>query len=113
MVGPRVRVTIRHRVEGDRNPAGEAEETWPPVPGEVYIEAGIQPLRTQDRAAISGPGEIAKSSNKAFLPRDTDIDAGDRLVCPDGNYYVVHSVSPWPSHTEAIISVSNKKKESD
>ena len=106
--GNKTTVTIKRRLEGDRNVAGEANETWPNVTGSVNIKVNIQPVNMQQRATIMDAGLIKGQIVRIYLEPGTDIKEDDR-VYDSTNYFVVHSLEPWSSHIEATCSITARQ----
>ena len=106
--GPKTVVTIKRRIEGDRNTSGEPEESWANVAGSVNIRVNIQPIDIQRRAKIVDAGLIQGQMLRIYLEPGTAIKEDDRIY-DSVNYYVVHSLEPWPSHIEATCSITARK----
>ena len=106
--GTKTVVTIKRRVEGDRNVAGEANETWANVAGSVNISVNIQPVNMQERAKIQDAGLIQGQIVRIYLEPGTNIKEDDR-VYDSTNYFVVNSLEPWSSHIEATCSITARQ----
>jgi len=110
MRGKRTTVTIRRRVEGDRNPAGEPSESWPAITGGSRVGVHIQPLSMSRRAAMAqtSPGQVLANSHLVILRKGTGVAIDDRLFDEsDAKQYVVKSVDVYPSHTEVTAGITN------
>ncbi len=106
--GTKTTVTIKRRIEGDRNAAGEPDEDWANVAGSVNIKVNIQPIDIQRRAKIEDAGLIQGQIVRIYLEPNTAIKEDDRIY-DSKNYYVVHSLEPWPTHIEATCSVTARQ----
>lgn len=106
--GNKTTVTIKRRIEGDRNAAGEANETWATVAGSANIKVNIQPVDIQRRAMIEDAGLIKGQMLRIYLEPGTNVDMDDRIY-DSTNYYVVNAIEPWPSHIEATCSITARK----
>lgn len=112
MRGKRTAVSIRRRVEGDRNPAGEPAESWAATTGGHNVGVHIQPLMSPTRSAMmaaqASPGQVLASSHLVILRRGTDVAIDDRLFdAGSGKQYVVKSVDVYNGHIEATVGITS------
>ncbi len=111
--GPKTTFTIKRRTEGDRNPSGEAAETWDAVTGESNIKAHYQPLALSEQTALkeANPGQTFTGGHLFFFEKGTDIVADDRIYdSVTGNYFVAQVIEEWPTgHIEVIAGITNRQ----
>ena len=109
MRGRKTKVSVLERVEGERNPAGEAGESWEGAEGGGAIDVVMRPLTVAKMAALNqaDPGQVFTNSLLIIFRPGFDIDVDDRLEDSKDNQYVIQHVAKYHSHTEAIAGITN------
>jgi len=109
MRGRKTKVSVLERVEGERNAAGEAGESWEGAKGGGTIDVVIRALSVAKVAALNqaDPGQVFTNSFSIIFRPGFDINVDDRLVDSKDNQYVIQHVRPYNSHTETIAGITN------
>ena len=105
--GPKESVTVKRRVAGTVNPAGEAAESWSTI--STGTQAHIQPV------TISGPmgvapiiaGQTRTSTHFIVFSPGDDVNVDDRVVDSSDNNYVIDRTEPWSTHLETYASITD------
>ena len=109
MRGRKTKVSVLERVEGERNAAGEAGESWEGVQGGGTIDVVIRALTVAKMASLNqaDPGQVFTNSLMIIFRPDFDINVDDRIVDSKDNQYVIQHVAEYNSHTETIAGITN------
>ena len=80
----------------EQNEIGEITNTWELIGN---IKAEIQPLTTNAKRGIMG---ITETSTHKLFSSD-NLKANQKLLTPDGVFFLVQYVQDWKSHKEAVL----------